>query len=442
MKDKSYWLSSGTYTMLHSGIDFVLGFMGFMMLVRILSQTDFGTWVLLITILAIVEVARKGFLQNGMIKFLVGNVEESKPIQSAALMLNVLLTGLIMAVLWFSAPALGRLLNAPGLAEIIRVYVFLLPVLILHTHNLILMQSKFDFRAFFWAGVSKSVPFFFCISYFFWTGTDVSLYRLIWLYALCFVFASVVSLFQVRTYLRIGLYMSGVWIGRIFDFGRYVFGTNLISMLSNSMDKFLLGALLSPVQVALANTAGKVMNLTHTPVNSIASITYPKASEAHEHEDAKSVGRMVEQTTGMMLSITLPFFLLVVLFTEPVILFVAGEDYLGAAPFLLVISFLAVLRPFDRQFGVFLDAIGKPNLNLVMVIVNFVLLVVLSWILIEAFGLIGAAFGLVIAVFATSVLKYFLLRRFLPFSLFRPFAEAVLFWPQAVKYVLKRVKLL
>ncbi|MFW6348160.1 MAG: hypothetical protein ACOC2C_06085, partial [Cyclonatronaceae bacterium] len=63
---KNYWFTSGAFSMMHRGVDFVLGFLGFMLLVRILSQEAFGVWVLLITIVSIVDIARIGFLQNGL----------------------------------------------------------------------------------------------------------------------------------------------------------------------------------------------------------------------------------------------------------------------------------------------------------------------------------------------------------------------------------------
>src|SRR5690606_24274662 len=100
MSNKKYWLKSGFFTMLHRGTNFFLGFIGFMILVRVFSPSEFGVWVLFVSITAIVEMSRNGFLQNGMIKFLVNQDEvEERQMQMAALILNSALTFVLMIIL-------------------------------------------------------------------------------------------------------------------------------------------------------------------------------------------------------------------------------------------------------------------------------------------------------------------------------------------------------
>jgi len=426
---------------MHRGIDFLLGFIGFMLLVRIYSPESFGVWVLLITLVAIVDMARSGFIQNGMIKFLINQSPENQAkIQMASLWLNLFLTLAFMALLWAFAMPLETILNAPGLANILRIFTYILPILVIHTHNLVLMQAKYDFKAYFFAGISKSLPLFLIISYhYLYPEKELSLPALAWYQNGTFLLATLMSCYQVRTYLNVKWGWHRDWNLRIFHFGKFVFGTNLISMLTNSLDKFLLGALLSPVQVALANTAGRVMNMIEIPVNSIASISYPKASEAFDKKDLDEVGKIYEKTIGMMLSLTLPFLVVNLLFAEYIVLFIAGEEYLGAAPFLRVVAFLAVIRPFDRQSGVFLDAIGKPFFNMIMVFGTFIYGAIFTWILISGIGLLGAAYGLVLAVSITAVIKQLILRKFIAIRIYQPFWNALINYP--VLYKVGRKKL-
>jgi len=245
------------------------------------------------------------------------------------------------------ADALEMLLNAEGLAPLLKIYSLILPLLIIHTHNLILMQAKFDFKAYFFAGIAKSLPFFLVISLYYFSQESIDLAQLAWYQNYAYAIAVLVSWFQVRGLLKFHWAWHRYWMKEIFHFGKFVFGTNLISMLTSSLDKFLLGALLSPVQVAIANTAGRVMNMIEIPVNSIASITYPKASAAHEKMQVPEIVLIFEKTVGMMFSITLPFFIFVLLLAEPLIYYIAGEAYMGAAPFLRILSLMSVLSPFE-----------------------------------------------------------------------------------------------
>jgi O-antigen/teichoic acid export membrane protein len=432
MSDKKYWLTSGMYTMMHRGIDFILGFIGFMLLVRIYSPESFGVWVLLITLVAIVDMARSGFIQNGMIKFLINQSPENQAkIQMASLWLNLFLTLIFMVLLWALAVPLENILNAPGLAEILRIFIYVLPILIIHTHNLVLMQAKYDFKAYFLAGISKSLPLFLIIAFFYLNPQkNLSLPELAWYQNATFLLAALMSCYQVRRYMNVKWGWHQSWNIKIFHFGKFVFGTNLISMLTNSLDKFLLGALLSPIQVALANTAGRVINMIEIPVNSIASISYPKATEAFDKAQLAEVGKIYEKTTGMMLSLTLPFLVANLLFAEYIVWFIAGEEYLGAAPFLRIVAFLAAIKPFDRQSGVFLDAIGKPFFNMIMVFGTFVYGAIFTWILISGIGLLGAAYGLVLAVGITAIIKQLILRRYIPIRVLQPFRYAVAYYPE------------
>jgi lipopolysaccharide exporter len=439
MSEKKYWLKSGFFTMMHRGTGFILGFLGFMLLVRIYEPVEFGIWVLFISIISIIEMGRNGFVQNGLIKFL-GNQNEESKVQTAALVLNGALTLFLMTMLWLAAYRLENLLNAPGLGPLLRTYCFILPLLIFHTHNLVLMQAKYDFKAYFIAGIAKSLPFFLIILFCFYQSLSISLVDLAWYQNGTFVLAAIVSHIQVRKTLNFQWGWHFRQIKQLFHFGKFVFGTNLVSMLTGSLDKFLLGMLLSPVQVAIANTAGRVMNMIEIPVNSIASIAYPKASEAYELDNIKEVEIIFEKTVGMMLSITLPFFFVVVLLAEEIIQVIAGNEYIAAAPFLRIISLMAILSPFDRQSGVILDALGKPAINMVMVMGTFTYGLGFTWFFINGFGLYGAAFGPVAAVFVTVVIKQIVLKRYIVVRYWQPFVQSILFYPVLFRMLLEMIK--
>src|SRR5690554_4612798 len=139
-----------------------------------------------------------------MIKFLFNQTEaEERKLQMAALMLNTALTLILMILIWVASPLLEKLLNAPQLQPLLRIYTLVLPLLILHTHNLILMQAKFDFKAYFYAGIAKSLPFFLVILFYYFSSKAIPLIELAWIQNLTFVLAVVVSCFQVRESFKI-----------------------------------------------------------------------------------------------------------------------------------------------------------------------------------------------------------------------------------------------
>lgn len=408
--------------LLNRAVEFLLGFIGFMLLVRILSMDKFGTWVLFITIISIVEMARYGFLQNGLIRFLVGEEKHDyDKIMTASIFLNTILTFLFILLLLISAPLLSTLLNTEELSTLIIIHCLILPVHILHTQALIVLQAKMNFKAYFYAGVFKSLPFFLLIVAVFIGGYELSLTELVWCHSFALLIAAVMSFFQAKEYLTFSASLSKIWVYKIFNFGKFVFGTNLIVVLYNSLDKFLLAYLLSSAQVAISNTAVRILNFIEVPINSKAAVTYPKAATDASLLQLKSLSALYERSIAQMLAFTLPFLILVLIFAKPIILITAGREYTDAVFFLRIIIWIAIFRPFDRQTGIFLDAINKPQINFLFVLLTLFLIVTLSVVLISMTGLYGAAWALVISLTSVTILKQAYLRRHLHFSIGKTF---------------------
>lgn len=413
---------SGYYMLLNRAVEFLLGFIGFMFLVRIFNRDEFGTWVLFITITSIVEMARYGFLQNGLIRFLVGEEKHAyNKIMTASVFLNALLTFIFILLLLALAQPLSEWLGTKELSGLIAVHCLVLPVHILHTQSLILLQAKMNFKAYFYSGVFKSLPFFLLIAAAYITGYDLSLAELVWLHNLALIIAALTGFFQAKEYLTFSKSLSKIWVRKIFNFGKFVFGTNLVVVLYNSLDKFLLAYLLSSAQVAISNTAMRILNFTEVPVNAIAAVTYPKAAAEASLQKGGPLSALYERSVAQMLAFTIPFLIIVFIFAKPVILIIAGKAYLDAVHFLRIIILIALFRPFDRQTGIFLDAMNKPQANFLFVVLALLLVVALSIVLISAIGLYGAAWALLISLISVTVIKQAYLRRHLPFSIKKSF---------------------
>ena len=427
--------------LLNKSVEFLLGFAGFMFLVRILSVDEFGTWVLFLTTIGIVEMARYGFLQNGIIRFIVGENKDSyREIMSASLFLNTILTVIFILILLILAPALAIWLSAEELKSLILIHCLALPFHVIHTQSLILLQAKMDFKAYFYSGIFKSLPFFILIISAFFSSYPLNLIELVWFHNIALLLATIMSYFQAQQYLLFSKKLSKQWVNKIFHFGKFVFGTNLMVVLYNSLDKFLLAFILSPVQVAISNTAGRMLNFIEVPINSIASVSYPMAANQASKNETDNLARLYERSVAQMLAFTIPFMVIVFLLAEPIILIIAGEEYMEAVKFLRIIIIISIFRPFDRQTGVFLDAINKPNINFLFVTLTLILIVVLSIVLISIMGLYGAAWGLLISIVLVTILKQAYLQGFLKFSILESFKLLPTIYKEYIQMILMKIK--
>jgi O-antigen/teichoic acid export membrane protein len=441
-----YWVSAGFYTFIQRMAEFIFGFFGFYFLVRIFSKDDFGIWVLYITVIAVIDMTRNGFLQNGLIKYLVGTTrEESVPIQSAAMALNIAITLVSILVLVLITPWLGHIWNIPDFGTLMMIFygslVFYIPL----TQVSVVLQARMDFRRLFYIQFIR-VGLFFAFVFFLWfTHRKVSLPVLAGAQALIVLFSAAFACYTARRYLFFSRKIQKVWIYKLFHFGKYVLGTNLMSVVSNSLDKFVLGALLSPAQVAVNNVAGRILNFIEVPVNTVATIVYPKSAQSMEQSPEKakeSVRNLYEQSVGITLGITIPFFIVMILLAKPVILLVAGPAYLDAVPFFRVIIGVALLRPFDRQSGITLDAIGKPKLNFLVVGLNLLLITALSFLLIKIFALMGAAYAIIISLTVSVIIKQWLLARLIGTRFWMPITYTrsayIMVWNKAISIIRKK----
>lgn len=419
-----YWLSAGIYTFLQRISEFLFGFFGFYFLVRIISKEDFGIWVLYITIISVVDMTRNGFIQNGLIKYLVNTSKEnSLPIQTAALFLNICITIFCTLILIGLTPWLSNIWNIPNLSNMLLIFYLSLLFFIPLTQISVILQARMDFKKLFWIQFIRVGLFFVFIFYIWFTHTPCTLILLAEIQTFIVIISALIAWISSRSYVQLSLQLNKEWITKLFHFGKYVLGTNLMSMLGNSLDKFVLGALLNPAQVAINNVAGRILNFIEVPVNTVATIVYPKSAESMEQSPEKareSVCKLFEQSVGVTLGITIPFFIFMMLFAEPVIILIAGNEYLEAVPFLRIILFVALLRPYDRQSGITLDAIGKPHYNFIVVLINLIIILTSSFLFIKLFGLMGAAYAVLLALTISVIIKQILLAKLIGSSFIKP----------------------
>ncbi len=273
----NYWVKSGAYSSLNRISEFGFSFISFLCLVRMLSKEEFGIWVLFMSIYAIIDMSRTGFLQNGMIRFILSESNKFySKILTSGLVLSFFLTFIIILILLLGAGYIEVWLNAANLSKIIFIHCIALPFMALHTIGTIIMQAKLNFRALFIGGLFKSIPFTGYIIYAYFYADSPSLIDIAWVFNISLLIGTLAVLIMTWKDLSVDKKPSKLWIGRIFHFGKFVFGTNLISVIYNSLDKLLIGALLSPMQVAYGQYSIK-SSQSHRG----ASICY------HVHQSAK-----------------------------------------------------------------------------------------------------------------------------------------------------------
>jgi lipopolysaccharide exporter len=432
---KSYYLKSGLLTILERGSVFVFGFGGFALLTRAISKEELGIWVIFYTITSFIEVGRSGLLQNALVKFLANASDEEYPIiNTASFGINTILTALFLLTLClFAYPSGYIFFNAPELTTMMLIYcltaVFMAPF---HQFNFIQM-ANLDFKGTFWSSFTKQGLFFLFILFAFVNKWEITLINLTLVQVLTTLGGTIVNYYFAKPYLRFSKVIDRDWMKKLFNFGRFVFGTNISTMVYKSIDKMMLGSLLGPAAAAIYEWPIKISNLTEVPTFSIASIVFPKAAISSIEEGKEGLKKLYEKSVGSILALILPFILFVLFFSELVILLLAGPDFTESIRVLEFTIFFGCFIPFGVLFGTILDAMGKPKINFHFTIIGSIINIISNYIFITHYGIIGAAYGTLTSYAVTFIGQQYVLYILLNVKAFKALTYIPDFYKQGLR---------
>lgn len=432
---KNYWLKSGFFTLFERGSVFLFGFGSTFILFRALTKEQFGIWAIFLAITSFIEVGRIGLLQNALVKYLATtneeNPQEYPEITSASFVLNLILSLFSMILLIVTAPIAAHYFNSPQLNTLLPIYAITTTLLIPFFQFNFIQQGNFEFKGIFWSNFTRQCLFFCYVFSFYWSGAAVSLAGLATWQIVTALGGTIVSWWFARPYLRFDRKISWDWVKKLFHFGKFVFGTNVSTMLYKTIDKMMLGALLSPVAVGIYDAAIRITNLADVPTFSIASIVFPQSAKQMKDNGTEAIKNLYEKSVGAILAFLVPFIGFIWLFPEFVITIIASEKYLDAAPILKWTILFGLFMPFAVQFGTVLDSIGKPKINFRFTVFSMILNVVFNYIFITQFGIIGAAYGTIMTYTITFLMMQIILNRMLGVKAWNAFPHIFSFYGQA-----------
>lgn len=402
---QSYWVKSGFFALIGKSSSTIFGFLNFFLLVRTLSPEDYGTWILFTLVCGILEMLKAGFIGNPLIRFASGEKgEKYTEIISSALLLNAIITVVQIGVLYAISGILVSFWEAPRLDALFKVYMISMVLLIFQSHYGYLLPANFNFKGGLWINLIRQLTTFFFLIAAFLFKIDYSLLDLAITQLIGVFLSTIVSFIVSKEYASfLSFSISKNSLKRLSGFGKYTFGTTLSSTILKSVDSWMLGSLVSKAAVGYYNPAIRLSNLFEIPTTTLTSIAFPQLVNRIKKEGEASAKHLYEKSVGYITAMTLPLVLFVIIFAEPVILIIAGKDYLPSVDILRITMLYGLLIPFNRQVGITLDALNKPHMNFLIVVRDTVMNTVLNYLFIKQWGLIGAALATFTTYFVTLI---------------------------------------
>lgn len=435
---KKYWFPNGAYSFLQNMVLFISGFAGFILLVRYYDKAEFGSWALYLSITSFADVARAGFVTNALVKYasIQNSKSEYSKVLSGSLLLHILFTFILTVMIYLFAPLLGKFWSSYEFYQLLIHYPIYAFCQIPFLYFSAIEQANFSFRNQYYSNLLRNSLFIGLLAYIVILKIDFPVYHLPLIQAIAVLFGGIYLFVANRKSINLSREIDFNWLKKLIGFGKYVFGSNVISILFTNIDQILIGYFFNTKFVATYNTAMRVGNFSDIPMTSVASIVYPKSTQRLQSIGLKGLRHLYERSVGLILAFVIPSLLILILFANQIVKFIATEAYLDAIPSIYIILFFSLFKPFIKYFGIAVEALDKPhyNFNLMMnlLIVNFVI----DIFLIPKYGLVGAALGSLIALITGSMIAVLILKKLIDVQYKRIFKYTFSFYIEALEFII------
>lgn len=436
-KKDLYWLRSAVLTVLQSMSGTLLGFGSFYMLVRLLTKYEFGAWTLFTATTTILEFVRNGLVQSALIKYLSGASDEERPkIISASFTISGALTFLFVILSICCASLLSHLWKLPELVNMFLLYNFVFVFSGFLTQFQSIEQSGFQFKGIFISTLIRQGGLFVFILAAYLGFTKLTLVNLVCVQIVSTFISAIISFIFVRGRFKLAWQWQKEWMLKLFNYGKYAFGTTISAMLSNTIDQMMLGGIMSAASAGAYNVAVRITNLVEIPTSSIATIVFPQSASRMESHGKEAVKYLYEKSVGAVLAILLPGLIILFFFAGYIVEIIAGQTYADTIPVLRVTVLYCLLIPYGRQFGTVIDSMGKPRLTFFIVLITGTSNAILNYVMIKRYGVIGAAWATFTSNVIGFVIAQIMLKRELNINLKNTWIYAFAFYPEMYsKYV-------
>lgn len=375
---------------------YTLGFVVPMVLVRMLSQDEYGTYQQLI----LISTATIGVMTLGIPTSIFYYFTDSQSNRIPSLMIQtfsmLVVAGCIasLAIFFVASPIAERMNNA-SMAALLQIYAISFAFLIASEYsiNLMIAQDRYKLAVTFELAESVARVFFLMAPLVFGFGFPGLILGLV-LYALIRFFARTYYLFHGS-----GIKYSG-WSKSIFPIEQLSYGiplaiVALVWMVAGTFNKGILALSFTPKDFAIYTVGALEIPLDTIFQASVANVLRASLPPLVQAGELVEVVRIVRESVRKLSFIVLPSFIFLFGFSEQFITVLFTEQYAESVPVFRIYLWIMplnmlMLSPIPQIFG-------KTRLNLYINLSSAGVLLVLSYVLLKLVGFYGPAVAMVSA---------------------------------------------
>lgn len=393
----------------------ILAGVTFIILARILTPEDFGLIGMLMIFLAVSE----SLVESGMGQALIREKRITPIDRSTVFWLNLGMSLLFFVILFVAAPLIGSFYGQPELVSLIRV----MGLAVIFNGTAIIQKSELTQRLKFKMQAYAQLPALLlsgcCAIILAYLGYGV------WALAIQFLLNALLgSLFLwIVSPAKILFAWSRESFFRLFGFGYKLLLSGLLNTTFQHIYKLVIGKLFSVATLGFYTQAKKLQQLaSQTLTGVIQKVSYPLLARSQGDQEMLKRGyRQVIQSSSFLI---FPPMLLLLVFAEPIMVYVLGQQWLPAAPFLQLLCISGLLFHLHSINLNVLKVLGRSDLFLKLEVIkkiNTTIAIVIGL----QFGIFGLLIAQVISSYVALLINTWYSAKFLDYSILEQGADVL-----------------
>lgn len=362
---------------------------------RVLIPSDFGTFTLLLTCIALANIVIEGGLGNALIqKDHIDNID----INSAFWIMNIVAL-VFFCILFFGASIIGDFYNNQAITKYLKVIAVIVFPASFNSIQLALATREMRFKDIFIANavaiiISGSVGIVFAIKGF-------GVWSLIIQYSLQLLIGSIVFCIYVRWIPQFEFSLSR---GKsLYSFGWKIMCSNLLNRGYGEIYNLVIGKVFSTTVLGFYNRGKVVPSAIENGLTSVViTVLFPFFSR--QQNDIEKTRTQMDKCIRIMMFIVAPVFLGLAAVADPLIRLLLTEKWIKIVPIFQVLCLGLLFQPISHINTTVINSIGRSDIVLKLEIIKRavgLLILIIS----VRFNVVYVAIGLSVSYFFNMIIN-------------------------------------
>jgi len=367
-----------------------LTFVAMILLARWLGPTEFG----LVGMIAVFIAIGRSLTDSGMTNSLIRTKKPDQTDYSTVFFVNLCMSLLVYAVIYFSAPFIAKFYGQPILIEIIRLYCLIFLLIAFSAVQLAILTREMRFNQITKINFPSTII---GVSVGLYLGyNDYGVWSIVWMYLVTETVRSI--LLWIFSGWRPKFIFSKEKFTFHYKFGYKLMLSGLIDTVFKNIYNILIGKFFSVQTLGHYERAKQFSTYPSSTLTGVLSkVSYPMLSKIQD--DSNRLELIYKKLIRVSFFIIAPLMLGMAAIAKPLFLLLLGEEWLPAVLFFQIISLAMMLYPIHGFNLNILKVYGRSDLFLKLEIIKKSI-ITLSIIIAFQFGVIGLVWSSVFTSFA------------------------------------------